>query len=124
MMEDLINIFAQIKPLLKAYQPRLKSKVDDDTHFDLWTTKEAVIQGRKFPEVYFAAVMLNKSYVSLHYMPIYAEPESKKYLKPELLSKLNGKSCFNFKKIDSVLLEQIKETLDRGFKEYQKRGWV
>jgi len=123
-MEDLQNIFTQIKNLLTVYQPILKSKVNDDAHFDLWTTKETVIQGRKFPEVYFAAVMLNKSYVSLHYMPIYAEPGTIKDLKPELLSKLHGKSCFNFKKLDPVLLEQIEETLARGFAEYQSRGWV
>ena len=123
-MEDLQNVFAQIKTLLMTYQPTLKSTVNDDAHFDLWTTKETIIQGRKFPEVYFAAVMLNKSYVSLHYMPIYAEPESKKFIKPELLSKLKGKSCFNFKKLDSMLLEQIEETLSRGFKEYQEKGWV
>jgi hypothetical protein len=68
--------------------------------------------------------MINKSYVSLHYMPIYAEPETIKNLKPELLAKLNGKSCFNFKKLDSTLLVQIEETLSRGFAEYQNRGWV
>ncbi len=123
-MENLNGIFEQIKMILQKYRPPLASKVDDDHHFDLWTTKETLIQGRKFPEVYFAAVMLNKSYVSLHYMPIYAEPESIKNLKPELLSKLHGKSCFNFKNLDSVLLEQIEDTLARGFKEYQDRGWI
>jgi hypothetical protein len=123
-MDNLQEVFNQLKPLLQTFAPPLKSKVDDDKHFDLWTTKETIIQGRKFPEVYFAAVMINKSYVSLHYMPIYADPESKKLIKPELLAKLSGKSCFNFKKLDSVLLEQIEETLTRGFKEYQKRGWV
>jgi hypothetical protein len=57
-------------------------------------------------------------------MPVYAEPEIKEFFKPELLSRLKGKSCFHINRLDSILLEQIKETLDKGFVEYQKRGWV
>jgi hypothetical protein len=123
-MEDLQNIFKKLKPLLEVYQPALVSKMDDNAHFDLWTTKETLIHGRKFNEVYFAAIALNKAYVTFYYMPIYAEPETRKYLKPELLSRLKGKSCFHINKLDDVLFEQIKEALERGYKEYQKRGWV
>ncbi len=123
-MKNLDLIFNQLKELLLNYRPPFTSKVDDESHFDLWSVKDLVIEGRKRKEVYFAGLITQKSYVGLYYMPVYADPEVKKFFKPELLSRLKGKSCFHIHKMDSVLLDQIKEALDRGFVEYQKRGWV
>lgn len=123
-MENLDLIFNELKELLMNYRPPFSSKVDDESHFDLWSVKDLVIEGRKRKEVYFAGLITQKSYVGFYYMPVYADPEVKKFFKPELLSRLKGKSCFHIHKLDSVLVDQIKDALDRGFVEYQKRGWV
>jgi len=98
--------------------------VDDESHFDLWSIKEVEIYGRKRKEVYFSGLIIQKTYVGFYYMPVYAEPEIKEFFKPELLSRLKGKSCFHIHKLDAILLEQIKDALAKGFTEYQSRGWV
>jgi hypothetical protein len=124
MKTDLKVIFESLKKELKRYNRQLTSKVDDESHFDLWTTKEVVIAGRKRKEVYFAGLIIQKSYVGFYYMPVYAKPEMKKTFSPELLKLLKGKSCFHFTKLDNTLLIQIRDTLARGFECYKKNGWV
>ena len=123
-MENLDDIFRQLKELLLVYRPPFVSKTDNERSLDLWSIKEVVIEGRKRKEVYFAALIIQKSYVGFYYMPVYAGPEVKRFFKPELLSRLKGKSCFHIHKLDETLLEQIKDALAMGFKQYQDRGWV
>ncbi|MDP3721201.1 MAG: hypothetical protein Q8R09_01965, partial [Anaerolineaceae bacterium] len=90
-MENLDEIFNRLKEILKNYQPPFSSKADDESHFDLWSVKDLVIEGRKRKEVYFAGLIIQKAYVGFYYMPVYAEPEIKEFFKPELLSRLKGK---------------------------------
>ena len=123
-MENLTDIFNQLKALFQEFSPPLLPKVDDESHYDLWSFKDLVIEDRKRKEVYFAGLIIQKSYVGFYYMPVYAEPEIKQFFKPELLSRLKGKSCFHIHKLDPLLLDQIKTALQRGFVEYQNRGWV
>ena len=123
-MSDLQAIFDAIKPLLQAYQPPLVPKRDEAGYFDLWSLKPVVIDGRKKKEVYFAGLIIQKSYVGFYFMPIYAETDLKTVFKPELLKLLKGKSCFHVKKLDAELLRQIAAALKIGFELYQERGWV
>ena len=123
-MNDLTPIFDTLKAVMKAYEPPYAAKLDDEAHYDLWSNKEAVIDGRKRKEVYFAALIIQKAYVGFYYMPVYIETEQKKLFKPELLKLLKGKSCFHIKKLDDELLEQISEALQAGHAMYQERGWV
>jgi hypothetical protein len=123
-MSDLQAIFDAIKPLLQAYQPPLVPKRDEAGYFDLWSLKPMVIDGRKKNEVYFAGLIIQKSYVGFYFMPIYAETDLKTVFKPELLKLLKGKSCFHVKKLDAELLRQIAAALKIGFELYQERGWV
>ncbi|MBA4384787.1 MAG: hypothetical protein C0410_08630 [Anaerolinea sp.] len=123
-MENLDGIFKQLRELLLDYRPPFISKSDDKRHFDLWSIKDLVIEERKRKEVYYAGAIIQSSYVGFYYMPVYAEPEVKNLFKSELLSRLKGKSCFHIHRLDPILLEQIKEALERGFVEYQQRGWV
>jgi hypothetical protein len=57
-------------------------------------------------------------------MPVYAEPALIKFIAPDLLKLLKGKSCFHIKKLDDSLLGQIESALDIGFRMYKERGWV
>jgi hypothetical protein len=124
-MEDRrAEIFAQLKELLVKYNPPLASKIDTERAYDLWSVKDLVIDGRKYKEVYFAGIVIQKDYVGLYYMPVYAEPEIKALFKPELLKLLKGKSCFHIKNLNDELLGQIEQVLADGFNQYQQRGWV
>jgi hypothetical protein len=121
---DLSTIFQALKGLLSAYAPPLVPKMDDTTHYDLWSIKDVVIEGRKRKEIYFAGLIIQKGYVGFYYMPVYADAELKAVLAPELLKLLKGKSCFHVKKLTPELLGQIKAALKIGYDAYQQRGWV
>jgi hypothetical protein len=121
---ELEKTFQALRGLLRRYQPPLMPKVNKPGHFDLWSNKDVVIDGRKRTEVYFAGVIIQKAYVGLYYMPVYTTPEMKRLFAPELLSLLKGKSCFHIKTLDARLLAQVKRALEAGFKLYKENGWV
>ncbi len=123
-MDELAKIFNEVKTLMQAYSPPLTPKMDDGAHYDLWSLKDLVIEGRKRKEVYFAGLIIQKSYVGFYYMPVYANAELKNFFAPELLKLLKGKSCFHLKKLDDALLEQIRAALKIGYEQYQRNGWI
>jgi hypothetical protein len=121
---DQYVIFSHLKELLEAYCPPLVAKVDESGRYDLVSIKDVVIAGRKRSEIYFASVIIQKSYVGFYYMPIYSDPEIKKFFPAELLLLLKGKSCFHIKRLDDRLLEQVRTALQDGFALYKEREWV
>lgn len=123
-MPDLQAVFDQIKPLLERYRPPLAARRDEAGYFDLWSEKPLVIAGRQRKEVFFAGLIIQKSYVGFYFMPVYAEPEVKAFFDPQLLKYLKGKSCFHIKHLDAVLLGHLDQALQRGFDLYRQRGWV
>ena len=123
-MKDLNEIFQAVKTLMQVYRPPLIAKMEDESHFDLWSQKDLVIEGRKRKEVYFAGLVIQKGYVGFYYMPVYIDTAVKTVFKPELLALLKGKSCFHIKKLDDPLQQQIESALQLGFEQYQQRGWV
>lgn len=123
-MEDLKEIFDALKPLLQKYQPPFAPKHEYGAYYDLWSFKDLVIDDRKRKEVYFAGLIIQKSYVGFYFMPVYADEEIRKVFQPELLSLLKGKSCFHVKKLTPELLGQIEAALQAGFALYKERGWV
>lgn len=58
---------------------------------------------------WFGGVQIKKSYVSFHLMPVYVNPGLLDAISPELLARMQGKSCFNFKAVDEELFEQLEE---------------
>ena len=121
---DLKLIFSSLKELLQHYRPPLVAKVEDDKRFDLVSSKDIVIEGRKRKEVYFASIIIQKDYVGFYYMPVYSNPEMKSIFQPELLALLKGKSCFHIKRLDNQLHDQIRVALEDGFTLYKTREWV
>ena len=59
------------------------------------------------PWGYVAGTRLGKSYVSFYLMPVYASPELAASVSPELQRRKQGKSCFNFTKIDEPLFREL-----------------
>ncbi|NTU75512.1 MAG: DUF1801 domain-containing protein [Anaerolineaceae bacterium] len=123
-METLQEIFNSIRSMMAEYQPPFVARMDDPSHFDLWSEKQVVIAGRKRNDVYYAGLIIQKSYVGFYYMPVYANTELKEVFHPDLLKLLKGKSCFHIKKLDPQLMDQIRSALKIGFEQYQKSGWV
>lgn len=64
--------------------------------------------GKKEP-AWFGAVQLKKNYVSCHLMPLYALPPMLEQVSDDLRKRMQGKSCFNFKKIEPELFDALEQ---------------
>ncbi len=123
-MPELKPIFDTLKLLLQKYQPPLAPKMENDTSYDLWSFRPVEIDGRKRKEIFFAAIIIQKSYVGFYFMPVYTGPDVKHLFAPGLLKLLKGKSCFHVTLLTPELLSQIEAALKFGFELYRERGWV
>jgi hypothetical protein len=79
------------------------------------------------PWGYVAGTRLGKSYVSFYLMPVYASPELMESLSPALRGRMQGKSCFNFTRVDEELfgeLETLAASSIPGFREVAEAAAV
>lgn len=123
-MENLQTIYNEIKPLLTAYVPPMVITTDYGSRLELYTDKPVEIAGRKRPNLYFAAIIIQSKYVGFYFMPVYTDVEIKDVFEPDLLKLLKGKSCFHIKKSSPELLDHIRKALKIGFEKYQQNGWI
>lgn len=63
---------------------------------------------------WFGAVQTKKNYVSFHLMPVYEDPSLLTDISPELKARMQGKSCFNFKKVNPELFAELGALTSRG----------
>ena len=73
-----------------------------------------VIAGRPRKEVFFASIVMRKTYVGFYYMPVYTDVDLKAFFAPELLKLLKGKSCFYVKVMTPELTGHIERALESG----------
>jgi len=79
----------------------------------------------KYPDgLMFGAVNLGKRYVSYHLMCVYLAPDLLGALSPELRRRMQGKSCFNFTKVDEKLFDELSAITASGRDLYAARGWL
>ena len=65
------------------------------------------------PWGYVAGVRPGKRYVSFYLMGVYAQPELLDGMSPALRARMQGKSCFNFSRVDEPLLAELATLTDR-----------
>ena len=119
-MPERDEVFAALKSILAPYAGKLDTKKDDAVELYVDTRH---IQKNKKP-LFFGAVQIKKSYVSFHLMPLYVNPELLEELSPELKARMQGKSCFNFTKVDKPLFMELKTLTRAGFQSYKVQGFV
>lgn len=121
---ELLPLFDTLRKLLEPYSKHFTVRRDEPGYYDLWLERELVIEGRKRKEVFFAGLIIQKSYVGLYYMPVYTDEEVARFFGEELLATRKGKSCFYIRRLTPALEAQIVDALDRGLDLYRERGWV
>jgi hypothetical protein len=104
-------VFQRLKAILQPYEPALVLKADGPAGYSLDTPY--VPKYRK--ELFFGAVQIKKNYVSYHLMPVYMYPDLLDGISPELKKRMQGKSCFNFKKLDDAQIEELARLTEQGF---------
>ena len=121
---ELLPLFLQIKNLLDPYEGRFVARRDEPGYYDLWTERPVVVDGRRRKNVFFAGLIVQKSYVGFYFMPLYAEQQLSQVFGPELLARLKGKSCFHLTELSPALAAQLEDALSAGYEIFVERDWV
>ena len=112
-------VFRKLKSILKPYASRLSLKADTDKGFYL----DGPYSEKWKKDLFFGAAQIKKNYVSFHLMPVYMCPDLLKDISPELRKHMQGKSCFNFKKVDAPLFDELSQLTKRGFERFMKEEY-
>ena len=111
--ESFQEIFAALKPIFEKYAGRLAVQVDKPDQYYL-ETKTAVRKGQRLQ---FGGVKIGKAYVSFHLMPVMT-PAIQAAISPDLKKRMQGKSCFNFTKMEAGHIAELKKLTEAGFEEF------
>jgi hypothetical protein len=117
---DFQPAFQRLREVLRPYQPHLVTVHDQPDSFYLDTAH--LLPNRK--PLFFAAARLGKRYVSFHLMPVYLWPELLEGVSDELRRRMQGKSCFNFKRPEPALFEELAGLTRAGFDRYRENGYA
>ena len=115
---DFAAVAARLREILVPYRDQLVATKDGPGGFAL---EIPGLEGK--PSGYVAGTRVGKSYVSFYLMPVYAWPALLEGASPDLLRRRQGKSCFNFTRIDEALFAELADLTARGIGRYHERGW-
>ncbi len=110
MTGDFAVVFARLRRLMLEAAPGMIAAKDAPGTLELRTPE---IDPRTRQPGWFGTVTLKKSYVAYHLMPLYVRPELADGLSPELSRRRQGKTCFNFTRVDETLFAEL-ERLSRA----------
>ena len=117
---DFDAVFLRLKEIMLRYGEHLVCVRDEPGDYYLDT---AHIMKNKKP-LFFGAVQIRKNYVSYHLMPVYVFPDLLQGMSPELMKRMQGKSCFNFKAVDEQLMSELEALTVAGFDRYRADNYV
>ena len=101
-MPDLDPVHERLRAILLSFGDQLVVTADGPAG----TTLEVPgLEGK--PWGYVAGTRLGKRYVSYYLMPLYASSALETSISPELAKRRQGKSCFNFARIDEPLFAEL-----------------
>ncbi len=108
---DFAVVFEELRAILKPFEERLLLKLDTLVEYSLDTP-----YAEKWKrELFFGAAQIKKNYVSFHLMPVYMFPDLLDDASDALKKRMQGKSCFNFKRVEPELVRELTELTGRGF---------
>lgn len=111
-------VFADLRSIMLEQASGMVATLDAPGHLVLKTPWNE--PGKKEP-AWFGMVQIKKAYVSYHLMPLYALPTLLDGTSLELRKRMQGKSCFNFKKAEAHLFTELTTLTCRCAKAYAER---
>ena len=118
-------IFSALKIILEKNEKNLVVKADTKEKYILYTpTLPNGWQIYKNDTLYFGGVEIKKNYVSYHLFAIYMFPELLENISTELKKRMQGKSCFNFKKTDEKLFAELNKLTEICYKKYKSEKYL
>lgn len=118
--DEFPRVFAALKKLMQPFARRFAVIANTGTKYSL--------QGRysqKYGKpIWFGSVQRGKAYVSYHLIALYAFPALLKGVSPRLRARMQGKSCFNFTKLDPPLFRELGRLTRKSVERFKKENWV
>jgi len=114
---NLAGVYETLRPILEPYVPRMQ--VVQDNERGLYLNTHAVMKNGQ--PLFFASIAVNKGYVSFYLFPVYMYPD----LLDDfglLKKRMQGKSCFNFRKVDADQVEALRQLVERGYERLKAEG--
>ena len=113
---DLPLVFEKLRSILKPYEKSLAVKADSVNTYYL----DGPYSEKWKKELFFGSAQIKKNYVSFYLMPVYMYPDLLKDISPELKKHMQGKSCFNFKKVEPELFQELEDLAKKSYERFQK----
>ena len=113
-------MFAALKGILSPCSEQLICTHDSDQEYSLNTPH--VMKNKK--SLFFAAVKINKHYVSFHLMPVYVFPDLLTDVSSQLLQRMHGKSCFNFRSNEEIPLPELGALVESSMERFASAGYL
>jgi len=115
---DFPKVFEQLKTILKPYAQKLTLTTDTSNTYYI----DGPYSEKWKKQLFFASTVIKKNYVSFYLMPIYMYPELIDDISPELKKRMQGKSCFNFKKVEPELFNELAELTQKGAERFKQEN--
>lgn len=109
MNADLQPVHERLRAILAPYRSRLHVAADGPGGM---TLELPGYEGK--PWGFVAATRLGKRYVSYYLMGVYGDPTLAAGISPELARRRQGKSCFNFTRVDEALFDELAALTQRS----------
>ena len=115
---DFPVIFAQLKQIIEPYAPQLIVTVNTPQAYAL----DGPYSEKWKKPLFFSSVQIKKNYVSFYLMPVYMYPELLEDISPALKKHMQGKSCFNFKKVEPALFKELEILTHRSLERFRQEN--
>jgi hypothetical protein len=115
---DFSPVFEELKNILKPHAEKLTLTADTP---DLYYIDGPYSKKWK-KQLFFGSAQIRKNYVSFYLMPVYMYPELLKDISPELKKHMQGKSCFNFKKVEADLFKELAELTSKSIEKIKEES--
>ena len=115
---DFPIVFEQLKNILKPYEPKLTVTANTNNAYSL----DGPYSEKWKKVIFFGAAQVKKNYVSFYLMPVYMYPELLRDISPELKKRMQGKSCFNFRKVEPDLFRELKDLTRKGVDKFRQEN--
>ena len=115
---DFPIVFEQLKNILQPYARNLTITADTSKGYSL----DGPYSEKWKKVIFFGAAQIQKNYVSFYLMAVYMYPELLKDISPELKKRMQGKSCFNFRKVEPELFKELADLTRKGVEKFKKEN--
>ena len=123
------SIFAKLRVVLMKHRGALRVKEDAPGFYCLeCEAGPAAVRAwggkLKRPTISVAWVQIGKAYVSYHLMGIYGNAKLLEGMSKQLKARMQGKTCFNFKREDEALFKELDALTAQSFASFKKAGFT